>query len=87
MEVFTVCRCEAERAGHLLTNRVPTLDCAHPLVLVVLPALACSARYASDLSAAEVKAALALLDDNKDGKIQLGEFVGWWVKEVQPAKA
>lgn len=41
-----------------------------------------SAQYAPELSAAEVKAALEILDTNKDGQIQLGEFVDWWLKKI-----
>lgn len=39
----------------------------------VRPCLPCSARYAPELTAAEVKAGMQLLDTNKDGSIQLGE--------------
>lgn len=42
---------------------------------------ACSSRYGSTLSQEEVKAALDLLDTNKDGRIQFGEFVDWWVEK------
>ncbi|KAL6774247.1 hypothetical protein ACKKBG_A24305 [Auxenochlorella protothecoides x Auxenochlorella symbiontica] len=38
-------------------------------------------RYGSTLSQEEVKAALDLLDTNKDGRIQFGEFVDWWVEK------
>lgn len=44
------------------------------------------ARY-TELSGDEVKAALAILDTNKDGSIQLGEFVEWWVGAQPPPKA
>jgi Ca2+-binding EF-hand superfamily protein len=32
-----------------------------------------------------VKAALEVLDTNKDGNIQLGEFVEWWVATGGPS--
>ncbi|KAL4428570.1 hypothetical protein ABPG77_008882 [Micractinium sp. CCAP 211/92] len=38
------------------------------------------AQFAPELTAAEVKAGLEILDSNKDGQIQLGEFVEWWLK-------
>ena len=34
-------------------------------------------RFAPELSAAEVKAALQVIDTNKNGTIELGEFVQW----------
>lgn len=39
------------------------------------------AQFAPELSAAEVKAGLQILDSNKDGQIQLSEFVEWWLKK------
>ncbi|PSC75550.1 calcium sensor EFh [Micractinium conductrix] len=45
------------------------------------------AQYAPELSAAEIKAGLQLLDTNQDGQIQLGEFVDWWLKKVSPPAA
>lgn len=41
------------------------------------------AKYAPELTSVEVKAGFQILDSNKDGTIQLGELVGWWLKEVQ----
>ena len=41
-----------------------------------------SARYAPDLSAAEVKAGMEMLDANSDKLISLSEFVDWWVKKT-----
>lgn len=43
--------------------------------------------YAPELSPAEIKAGLEILDTNMDGSIQLGEFVAWWVEKVQPPSA
>ncbi len=42
----------------------------------------CSARYAPDLSAEEVKAGMEMLDANNDKLISLSEFVDWWVKKA-----
>jgi len=43
------------------------------------------AKFAPDVlnSDAEIKAALALIDTNKDGTIDFNEFVRWWQKIVK----
>ena len=64
----------------------PCLVCLPALLASALPCLSpCSAKYAPELSGEEVKAALEVLDTNKDGNIQLGEFVEWWVATGGPS--
>lgn len=40
------------------------------------------AEFAPDLSNEEMKAALQLIDTNKDGFIEFDEFVRFWQKEI-----
>lgn len=48
---------------------------------------ACSAETDLQLSKEEIEAALGVLDMDKSGSIDFGEFVNWWVNKVQPATA
>lgn len=68
-----------------LLNRCATLHSTAAMLLSFsrrpLSTSPCSAQFAPELSAAEVKAGLQILDSNKDGQIQLSEFVEWWLKK------
>lgn len=65
--------------SHCPALRVALSRAANSLPMPTKPLLF-SAQFAPELTAAEVKAGLEILDSNKDGQIQLGEFVEWWLK-------